>query len=1070
MKFLIPLLLTFTVYAGTGAIPSGDNIKLLKDNLRFKSTDTKIMTNSSDDPTVVAVDAEKGSIYIKSDDGAIYRKTDSGSSTNWTSLISGGGVTGGGTDNNVARWDGSSNIQDSLFTITDSGEGGGLTSLTVDDIVLNSNVISSSLDIVITPASNVQITTLNASEFVVTDGSSNLTTQSAIDLTSDVTGVLPEANGGTGESTASSGELLIGDGSGFTKAGITGTTNQVSVANGAGSITLSTPQDIHSGASPTFAGATISGLTASQFVVTDGASGLASQAAIDMTSDVTGVLPEANGGTGESTAANGELLIGDGSGFTKAGLTGTANQISVTNGAGTITLATPQDIATDSSPTFADVTTTTASLGDIEFTGNIISSTASSGDIVFRPIGTGVSSMDSVMAMVKTAPANAPPATHNYLYFKEDGNLYKKNSSAIEQRVGEKDLDIFYSEAFEGSTSSSNFTTGNHATFLSGGTFIGSVADETTDELAGGKSISYTQSTGSLGDYIVSPAITLQDKQASSGDIGISFAYKYNGSDDDIKFVVVDQSNNILTSTLDLLKSATNSKRFSASAYVPAETTSIRYGFQVLAENNAKELIVDDVQLSTNPFVYKDLTEITDWESAGEIGLVDANASSFSKGTIVQDEIWQRRVGDSMEVKFEYEQSASGSGGSGDYLISIPNGYSIDTDKLSRTSFSNNDTRGAVLGGCKVTNTSAESTTGEVGVIVPYSSTQVRCLLDKASGNLQFWGSDKLGLGATVIHAQGIFTVPIDNWAATSEHVVTPAKSNLTDWTEYTPTTQGIGTPSMTYARWKRVGDTMLMNVKFITGTVSGSELQIGLPSGYTVASYIPDAVHVGTFQREAASAVQLTALATGGDTFLNMGSKSSGGGGNTYTPLAGNVEFGSTEEGSVYAIVPIEEWVNDAATFLAAVPVQRTAYISDQKSSNTQGGTFTSGSYQTRDLNTVEGDTSFVSLSSNQITLPKGKYKIEAWATGYRVNKHKARFQNITDGSTAIVGSSAYSEATDAVTNTSVIDGTIEISDSKTFELQHRCSTTYINAGFGQSSGFGENEIYSMVKITKLR
>jgi hypothetical protein len=57
--------------------------------------------------------------------------------------------------------------------------------------------------------------------------------------------------------TPANGNLLIGNGSGFTLAGITGTANQVSVTNGAGSITLSTPQNIHTAATPTFAGASL---------------------------------------------------------------------------------------------------------------------------------------------------------------------------------------------------------------------------------------------------------------------------------------------------------------------------------------------------------------------------------------------------------------------------------------------------------------------------------------------------------------------------------------------------------------------------------------------------------------------------------------------------------------------------------------------------------------------------------------------------------------------------------------------------------------------------------------------
>lgn len=66
--------------------------------------------------------------------------------------------------------------------------------------------------------------------------------------------------GGTGQSSYTDGQILIGKTNGsLAKKTIDGTTNQVNVTNGDGTITLSTPQDIHSGASPTFAGLTVNG-------------------------------------------------------------------------------------------------------------------------------------------------------------------------------------------------------------------------------------------------------------------------------------------------------------------------------------------------------------------------------------------------------------------------------------------------------------------------------------------------------------------------------------------------------------------------------------------------------------------------------------------------------------------------------------------------------------------------------------------------------------------------------------------------------------------------------------------
>lgn len=64
-----------------------------------------------------------------------------------------------------------------------------------------------------------------------------------------------------------------------------------------------------------------------------------------------------------TAATNGQILIGKtGSDPVIATLTGTSNQVVVTNGSGTITLSTPQDIATTSSPTFSNLTLTGTSL------------------------------------------------------------------------------------------------------------------------------------------------------------------------------------------------------------------------------------------------------------------------------------------------------------------------------------------------------------------------------------------------------------------------------------------------------------------------------------------------------------------------------------------------------------------------------------------------------------------------------------------------------------------------------------------------------------------------------------
>lgn len=105
--------------------------------------------------------------------------------------------------------------------------------------------------------------------YVKGTGTAALTGSSTVPAT-DVSGTLAVANGGTGQSTYVDGELLIGNTTGntLTKATLTGTTNQVAVTNGAGSIALSLPQNIHTAATPTFASATLNNATGPQLSFT----------------------------------------------------------------------------------------------------------------------------------------------------------------------------------------------------------------------------------------------------------------------------------------------------------------------------------------------------------------------------------------------------------------------------------------------------------------------------------------------------------------------------------------------------------------------------------------------------------------------------------------------------------------------------------------------------------------------------------------------------------------------------------------------------------------------------------
>lgn len=106
--------------------------------------------------------------------------------------------------------------------------------------------------------------------------------------------------------TATNGQLMIGNGTGFTKAALTAGTN-IAVTNASGAITLG----------------------------------------------LTGTVAVANGGTGETTYTNGQLLIGNTTGntLTKATLTA-GTGITITNSTGSITIAAGANSASTGSDIF----------------------------------------------------------------------------------------------------------------------------------------------------------------------------------------------------------------------------------------------------------------------------------------------------------------------------------------------------------------------------------------------------------------------------------------------------------------------------------------------------------------------------------------------------------------------------------------------------------------------------------------------------------------------------------------------------------------------------------------------
>ena len=141
---------------------------------------------------------------------------------------------------------------------------------------------------------------------------------------------------------------------------------------------------------------------------------------------------------------------------------------------------------------------------------------------------------------------------------------------------------------------------------------------------------------------------------------------------------------------------------------------------------------------------------------------------------------------------------------------------------------------------------------------------------------------------------------------------------------------------------------------------------------------------------------------------------------------------------------------------------------VKDLETSGTNGGTFTSGAWRTRKLNTVQFDANgFVTLAANQFSLLAGDYRVSGRAPAANCGNHQCRLQNVTAAATLAVGSSNYANPAGVQTD-SVVDACFTSNGTDLYELQHQCAVTVAINGFGGPNSFG-SELYASLVIERL-
>lgn len=181
--------------------------------------------------------------------------------------------------------------------------------------------------------------------------------------------------------------------------------------------------------------------------------------------------------------------------------------------------------------------------------------------------------------------------------------------------------------------------------------------------------------------------------------------------------------------------------------------------------------------------------------------------------------------------------------------------------------------------------------------------------------------------------------------------------------------------------------------------------------------------------------------------------------------PLSATAAPGSTNPADIIALIE------------AAVPIRLQSYANfiDEKPDGTAGGTFTSGAWRTRDINTIKEDDDglIVSIVANQFTLLANEYHIRIKCPSMRVQSNIARLYNVDLGVVTLLGTNEYSEATPFGSHaSSIIQGFFTIGVDTLFEIQHHCFLTRITHGFGGSvftSAPQPVEVYTSVELWKV-
>jgi len=414
------------------------------------------------------------------------------------------------------------------------------------------------------------------------------------------------------------------------------------------------------------------------------------------------------------------------------------------------------------------------------------------------------------ITVAEIATPSTPAAGERKIYPKNDGLFYQLNDAGDETEMGAGgggSLDFFYTENFEKTVATDLQKTGTLT-----------VADNVTTQISGDSSIKVTQASGSLGATLKSPssAIVLDINQKG---VLLSFQgrYLYDGDYDDYQLVAYDETNSAELGRVSL-KSVSEAETFRLLFNTLTTTNEISYYFEVMTENIGAILEFDNIEARVNPLPTAESAESQNIRFEGNAStMTSAVSGTLRFGTLTEN---------TGLTLISYNNTDGFFTASAD--INITASLSANSAGTTEISIERSDSS-------KVYSISHTGVTEDTAVSAPIKLKSGEKIKFATNGTLTAARLVLMNITAT----------------ATSANVVFEGASSKLDASPYTPSITGVGTPTNVDFLYNEGSDFLNIRGIFTTGTVTGDELRIDLPPGFTTPADIIGSIEVvGGFRR----------------------------------------------------------------------------------------------------------------------------------------------------------------------------------------------------------------------------